>query len=252
MPEANELKPRDYSEAAKSLESALGSEEPANPAEAKLEPEPGPEPQPEPEAAKPEDQPPPPQPDAENAERTRLGRRVKKLEDLIGELVTELRESRKTPEPAPDVPETVATPDDVRRILAVEEQRKLNTQRVYHENYRKAIDALGSENEDVHEEVIKEILSPNSPFNQILSENPFADAERNYYRAVKAVLKKKAASPVKPKANVRAEKPIAPTGVPVGTTVNAPNSKPFKIDEYARDFMRRMGMSDKSAEDALR
>lgn len=252
--EAKETVRREYSDLASELGAALEGSEPEP--EKKEEPPPPP-PEPEPEAAKSEP-PPPPEPskptiDAdEQAERTKLGRRVKKLEDLIGDLVTELRESRKAPEKQGEpLPEVISTPQDVLRVVSAAKEEEKKQVQSYQLGYRKAIDKLGEENADIHQEVLKEILAVNSPYNGILSDDPFADAERNYYRAAKSVLKKKAGVPVQPKANVRGEKPITPTGVSVGAPTPTTPKKAIKLDEYSKLFMKRMNLSDDWAEKAI-
>jgi hypothetical protein len=198
----------------------------------------------------------------DQAERTRLGRRVKKVEESLDTILHKLDQIGQVRMPSQqqvdttdsgELPEFVSTPADVERVLDVRDRKRQSAIELYQTNYAKAIGKMENEIEDpkLAEEVITEIFSNPQAFNKILSENPSFDAEVNFNKAMASVLRKKLAVPLKPKPNVKGETPIAPTGTTVGSTSKGAVEAPIELDEFAKEFVKATGMSPESVKTAL-
>lgn len=203
----------------------------------------------------------------ENAERSKLGRKVKYLEEsLIPRLESkiDLLLAQKSPGKTEDdefIPPQ--TQEEFERKVAEFEDKKVsriqNNQLKYQAGFLSALSRIGLEEDgSIYEEVVNEIKKEGSKFNVCYSSDytsdPNVDAERNYIKAKNFILSQKLKSvtvskePVNP---LKGDKPKVPFGVS-GTTKVAPKSEPeLEMDEYARDFVRRTKMSDEDVKVAL-
>jgi len=195
----------------------------------------------------------------DQAESSRLGRKVKGLEDQLQNLMSKMdtyfapKEGLASQQDS-ELPEIIQTPDDVRKVMQAEEQRKQNFVNQYRSGYARKILDLGN-GEDIdketHDEIVNEMMIPNSPFNKILSDNPLADAEINYAKAMRAVLSKKYSKPKGPVIPGRAETPVAATGVTIGTRTATPSINPIQLDEASQDFVKKLGLNEEFVKKAL-
>jgi hypothetical protein len=194
----------------------------------------------------------------DNAERSRLGRKVKYIEDSVGNLQSTLlekmeylqnlmysRSSAAGPEASPEEDDDgIYTRGDLRREITrmkTEEERANST---YNSAYSQVIGKLSSDlSEDEFSEIDREFRTS---FNFRHSNDPTADAERNWYKAERAVLRKKLAAP-KREIPLKTEKPSAPLGGSGGTKVDTKKTSSIKLDAAAREFIRRTGMSEEKA-----
>src|SRR3972149_3260591 len=194
--------------------------------------------------------------DEDHAEKTRLGRKVKKLEEgmvtkaefsqlknNLDSFMTKPAEQVKAEQF--DMPEYVATPDDVEKVIQVREARQRNEQETYQKAYVSQMVSMSTGNEQ-HDEVVKEMMAN---FNIRRTGNPQIDAELNYAKAQAAVLSRGATKTVP----VKGEKPAA-AGVTVGNTNTQRKVTLPKLSAEAESFaayMIRNGMSEESIAEAL-
>jgi len=205
----------------------------------------------------------------DNAERSRLGRRVKYLEenvlpDISKKLDTlALLLSGKKTESNEDeeyvAPQTQAEFEKQLKRIDERKQAQVESNRTrYTSGYLSATSRLGlmDENSDLHDEIMKEIQKPefNVCYSNDYSSDPQSDAERNYFRAKTSLLSQKLKSmsvtkePVNP---FKGEKPKVSLGIS-GTSKTEVSKKPkIELDDAARDFIKRTNMSEKDVEEAL-
>ena len=200
--------------------------------------------------AEPEDQ------DGDHAEKTRLGRKVKKLEDVMvtkaefSQLMAKLdtfmtRPAEQVKTEQVDMPEYVTTPDDVEKVIQARESRQRNEQETYQRAYVSQMVSMSNGN-DAHDEIVKEMIAN---FNVRRTGNPQIDAELNYTKAQAAVLSRGVTRTVP----VKGDKPVA-AGVTHGNTNTQHKTVLPKLTPEAENFvayMRRQGMSDESIAEAL-
>jgi len=191
-------------------------------------------------------------------EQSNLGRKVKKIEETLEGLSSKLdayftqSSTRRTEVEEPIDDEIITTRKDVRRVMQEEKQREVQTQtesaRKYESVYVREIRKLSEEDEEMGDELLKELFKKESPFNRYITGNPGADARINYAEASRATLKKRIA---KPKPNVKGEKSPVSTNITV-TARESPESTGLPIlDDFAREFVNKTKMSEESVKVAL-
>lgn len=193
----------------------------------------------------------------DHQEKSHLGRKVKKLEDVMvtkaefNQLMTKL-DSYMTTKPVEqagteqtDMPEYVATPEDVEKVIQARERRIAADQESYQKAYVSQMVSMGNGN-DIHDEIVKEMMAN---FNVRRTGNPQIDAELNYTKAQAAVLSRGTVKAVP----VKGDKPVA-AGVTHGNTNTQHKVVLPKLSPEAENFvayMRRQGMSEGSIVEAL-
>lgn len=197
----------------------------------------------------------------DQAERTRLGRRVKRTEETLNTILSRLdsvleqTRSRHDPEPSEEMPEVITTAEDVLKVVNAYQkrtnQKEHDNQLRYESDYIKTTKSLASTNPDLHDEIVDEIMAPDSPFNRKITGDAVADARINYSEAKAALLAKKTAMPKQTRPNVRGDK-VANTSLSVETKTTDKVSAPIELDEFAKDFVSKIGMKDDSIRDALK
>lgn len=198
------------------------------------------------------------QDDDDHATKTRLGRKVKKLEEVMvtksefNQLMTKLDSFMTRPveqvstEQKTEMPEYVATPDDVEKVIQARENRIRSEQDTYQKAYVSQMVSM-SQGNDAHDDIVKEMMTN---FNVRRTGNPQIDAELNYAKAQVAVMSKQTTKTVP----VKGEKAIG-TGVTVGVTNTQTKVTMPKLTPEAENFvayMKRQGMTDESIAEALR
>ena len=196
------------------------------------------------------------------AERSNMGRRLKKLEEMneaVLSTLNELKEQmRSTPERQADsgakkgLPEYISTPQDVLAIEDWVEEQEGN----YAKDYMKTINQLSKKNPDEHEEIFKEMFDN---FNVRRGKrrdpntwNPYMDAQLNYAEARAAYYAKKLAT-AKPKLNVKGKE----TSVPTNLTVESEGAeeeagKAVELDDFSMSFLKSQGKDSEWAKKAMR
>jgi hypothetical protein len=202
-------------------------------------------------------------PDSErdNAENSRLGRKVAALWTRFDEMkpvmdkVAEALEKLHTAPPKQEQDEdhfiTLAqakqiTDAQVKEAIKAREQADLS----YQKNYASTIISLGTELEDAeYEGIVKEM---ESNWNKRYSDDPVADAQRNFYSAERVFLRRQLA--VKPAAEKKIPKGDLPSGAKIATAQAAEKVKvkdnPLpRLDAAAQaylDYVERMDGKDKA------
>lgn len=210
---------------------------------------------------------------SENSERSKLGRKVKYIEDTVinfqesfeekmnrleGLLVSSTRRQQVADEPYgleddPDE-EVIGTKAELKQFLndynKETESTRQENQVKYERDYVQTIKRLGSEEtEEDHKDIYDEMMSH---FNVRHSNNPLVDAEKNYLKATRSVLKKKVAAPVEKKNPLKGNKPKAPLGAGGNNETMPKKIKPMpKFDAAAQDFMRKSGITPERAAEIL-
>jgi hypothetical protein len=100
-----------------------------------------------------------------------------------------------------------------------------------------AADHLGKSEEDsaLYEETKKLIATPGQPFNRRYSDDPIADATRNYYAAQAHILKQRISQPSK-KNPLKGGEPKNPLGAP--NSPPAKSAQAVKMTPEAAGFLR--------------
>lgn len=216
----------------------------------------------------------------DNAERSRLGRRMKSIEEQnkkLLEKVESLTGGKKPEQTAvPEnvtyddsfiqsqidlavekgiIPSTIVTPLDQVKVNNFVNglQEKIGSQ--YATNYLGVLnssDLKGQTPDDIHAEVVTELQRYESPFNQRRYNNPLLDAKMNYLEAKESILMKRLSSG-KPVNNFKGKPKDAPaTGTSVSTKMAVTATELPALDETSLDFIRRSGMSEESVREALK
>ena len=184
----------------------------------------------------------------DNAERSRLGRRFSKLEQdfmetkqMLGRM-EELLQTRETParreEDRP--PEYITTPDDLDKYLEIRQLKEAARQTEYARSYIGTVKTLPTD--DIHDEVLKEMLEDNVSAYLRHTGDPRRDAQINYRLAKAAVLEKKIAAQ-RAKPNVKGDKEHGATGVTATSRVSPPPKETVELDEWSKKFVKAVGAS---------
>jgi len=193
----------------------------------------------------------------EQKERSRLGRRLSKMEQTLSDFMERTGQVLETYQPREEKvtkqtltelqDDDIVTVRDLKRLLSEEQNRTMTAQKEYEGGYVRHLKTLGGdEDPDLNEEIVKEMMTN---FNIRHSNDPQADAERNYYRAARVVLKK--ATPDK-KNPLKGEKPKGATGVGGDTALKDRDLPIPELDEYAKEFVQKVGMKEDSIKKALK
>jgi hypothetical protein len=222
-----------------------------------------------------------PEEPADNAERSRLGRRLKQMEETQKQLLDEIKsliggqpqqpQQQQVPENVTyddrfvqsqidaavergEIPSTIVTPQDqlvVNRFIGGLQQQIGNQ---YARQYLGTLTSpklKGDTPDDIHAEVVTELQRVESPFNLRRYNNPALDAQMNYLEAKNAILLKKFTE--KPESVFKGKPKDAPaTGTSVSTRTAAVNNDLPELDAASQDFIKRTGMSPESVRNALK
>ena len=200
----------------------------------------------------------------EHKDRSKLGRKVAemgtKMDDFFDRMGTFMEVNRAPAAPAPKAPENpyanvdddgeVVTTKDVLKIvndLQTYNQSRLSHEQIqYEEVYKSQLNELGrTEDKGTHQEIVDEMMQN---FNVKYSTDGISDAERNYFKAARAVLKKKNADP---------ENPLKGGGDGKGLGVGGDSkdkSKDVKLpemDDVTKDYIARMGIKEETVKKAF-
>ena len=261
-------------EAERRLEGEVPVETPAEPEAAQPEVKTE-EPEEEPEKAEAADEQAPDEPKEEpddHKDRTKLGRKVAKLEDNIGRLLEQnamLIERLSAPQAPPQVdPEQeseeyidLSTPEGLDQFLAKRERDRMTAaerdKAQYGGGYAGAVrewNTQATDSEDADAPEIHKLLTGDTPFNVRRSHDPKADFQYNLSKAEAHYYKQKAKTPAPArKPPLQNSAPRAPLAVGGESKVDAGggNSKPLKISEAAMEFAKAQGWSNEEVAKTL-
>lgn len=191
----------------------------------------------------------------DNAERSQLGRKVKGIEDSVRTLTENLNAflatQNRPKEVASDdeIPQYISTPDDLEKYNRAKAKKEQAMKQVYESNYVKMVRQIAGQDDD-GDDVMKEVLSLESPFNRYITGDPVVDARINYADAARAILKKKYV-PAKAKPNVKGEKSQVSTSLNITTTERPSEGAEVALDDFAKEFINQTKMKDESVKEAL-
>ena len=190
----------------------------------------------------------------DNAERSRLGRKVKYLEEKLQDALTVIDRLGKHGGGEEEenfeedfIPTSRA---DLDRYLDYREKQRDRAAKEYENNYKATVGRMGLDLDDSeYNEVLKEMLENH---NVKRSADPEVDAQMNFYAAQSALYRKKLAEAGRKRNPLEKNKDVAPPpGGPIGSQ-NAGKSKPLpQLDPIAADFAKRVGLSEDSINKAL-
>lgn len=192
-------------------------------------------------------------------ERSQLGRRVRRVEDSLTTILSKLDSALERREPNynipssqqtsssfdNDVPEVITTYDDFKKAQKKYRDDETKEQRKYEENYFRKLDQLRTENSDLHQETVDEMMAN---FNVKHSGDANVDAELNYSKAQTSLLKKKVGT-IKPK--VKGEKLTSSTNLSVESRETSATTSEPQLDEFASEYAKKVGMNGESVKKAL-
>lgn len=231
--------------------------------------------------AKEESQPETPEPPDDHQERSRLGRRLKSVEEKIDSFLARLEQQP----PAAATAETARIPENVTyddnyiqaqieaavengtipgTIMTPQDQWKVNQfvtglqQYIGSQYATKYLNTLktpslrGDTPDDIHVEVVEELQKVDSPFNRRQYDNPVMDAKINYLEAKSAILQKRLLKG-EPTTVFKGKPPgTPPTGTRVNTRTDTAADDIPELDANSQDFIKRSGMSMDSVKAALK
>lgn len=204
----------------------------------------------------------------DNADKSRIGRRLSKFEQRFNETLNRLDEFMRNSQPNPvlqppvfqqsqvfqqptqeEIPEYVTTPAELEKYLQYRERVSAQADVAYQGNYRANLQVLSRLNPDISQEVIDEMMAH---FNVRHTGNPVVDSNLNFANAKASVLSKRLAqAKTAPEPGAFRSETGQATAVSSTTRVQPPKQDIPKLDEFAQDFIRRTGMSDESVKAAL-
>lgn len=211
---------------------------------------------------------------ADNRERSRLGRRMKSLEETLNTLVSKLDGITKPAETTVAlekvtygdeymaqqiteakeqgiIPDIITTPEDIMATNAFVNRVNQTMQIRYAQGYLgevKRLQTVGKVPDKLHNEILVELQSATSPFNQRHVDNPVIDARINYAEAKAFLIEKKT---VTPKTVFKGKMDVA-TGVTASTRTDVVKDEMPALDEKANEFIRLTGMNPDSVKAALK
>lgn len=184
----------------------------------------------------------------DNAERSRLGRKVKEQEQLLQTILLELQSLKKpAAEPVEEEEDDEALAEEARleKLLERIQQKKEAKKTSYESKYLATLHTITKDVDEAEHKAIVEIML--SKYNKVITENPEVDAELNYRKAEADYLRSGVG---KRKAPLRGDKP---------PKVEIPESKKkgaealdVELDDFAKEFVAKTKMSTDSIKKALK
>jgi len=188
-------------------------------------------------------------PQDDNAERSRLGRKVKHLEETIVNLTSQLetqtkllqslveRMSPKESAKEEDEEEVITTKKDVLRVLTEAEKKKMEEKARYENNYVKTFQSLLMQEDDgIRSDIYK---TWNDKYNVVFTGDPVRDAEIGYLKAKVDVLSRHTYKG-------REETPFQPT-----KSSPSEYSKRYTLNPEVMELAQYFGLSDDDIKSAL-
>jgi hypothetical protein len=192
----------------------------------------------------------------EHKERSRLGRKLAKVEEELlaqrqqtNELLQLIREqgAKKEPDPKEQLPEYITTPQELEQYLDYREKKKNDLQQTYHQSYAKTVFGFKSNDAEIHAEILKEM---DANFRAIPTGNPAVDAELNYSRAKAAYYAKLVSSKkIEKEIPLRGGKEEVATGLSGASRVVGKEATLPKLDTVAQEYVDYLRSKGKKEEE---
>lgn len=199
----------------------------------------------------------------EHSEASRLGRKVKRLEEQLNAVLGSIEEREierreidrnlesftgsvgKGQKPEEVLPEFISTREDVEKVVEARDKRNSQMAEAYRQRYIKTLRQLGGVNNEIHGDILRE-MQDNPIFNSMETRNPFIDARLNYAEAKASILAKRGAGTAA--GTAMGGNPLQnnmATGLSA-TNRNITSNTPEKINlsPDAEEYRRATGMSD--------
>jgi hypothetical protein len=217
---------------------------------------------------------------ADNAERSRLGRRMKTIEDDLKKLINHFGGAAQSTQPEQtqvpanvtynnkfvqdqmeaavergELPATIVTPQDQYVVNQFINGLKKSIGNQYAVGYIKTLQSptlRGDTPDEIHAEVVTELQRVESPFNLRRYDNPQLDAQLNYMEAKNHILQQKLASSKPPNVFKGVPKGSPPIGTSTTTKSAAVADDLPALDAHSQDFIKSQGMSPESVRAALK
>jgi hypothetical protein len=177
----------------------------------------------------------------DNAEKSRLGRKVKAMEEerkkdreLLEEVLALLKAPKKT-----------VTSKEEQLDEGDEEEKALKT---YQATYRELVKGYAKDAD--YEEVLA-VLKTNPEFDKIHTGKPEVDVEINYNKAARSLLAKRLKASAEKKVDVHGDEETAATGLSGSGRQAKPVDKEYELDEFAKEFVSKTKMSKEDIGKAL-
>jgi len=180
----------------------------------------------------------------DNGERSKLGRKVKFLEDMV----TQQNETIRNLQPVVEQPtnefeddEDPVTRGDIEKIIERREAAQRQQIETYNQNYNHGLIKLGLDLEESEHvatvKAVEKILNPSR------TGNPEVDAELNFLKARSIVLEGKIKENAKPKNPLNKNKETTPENLGGGadTKTASKTHRMPKLDSAAQDFVKSSG-----------
>ena len=188
----------------------------------------------------------------DNAERTKLGRKVARQEAQLSEIQSVLDRLANFMEDKGEVRGSIIvddddedaflTPENLPKYLERENKKRETEQSKYQKRYTSEFASIGRSDENFED--IWEIML--DKHNTIETGDPSADAKINFYKARATFLE-----------NNRVTNPVKGKGSKTNTSVNLPNKMKgktpvkVKLDAHAAEFVKKRGLSDEFVQKTL-
>lgn len=192
----------------------------------------------------------------DHKERSRLGRKMAKVEEELleqrrqtNELMELLRTqmTRKEQEEIPNLPEYITTPQELEQYLEHRESKKVKQQQDYHQGYAKTVFGFKPNDPDIHADILKEM---DANFRNIPTGNPAVDAEINYSKAKAAYYSKAvAARKVEKEIPLKGGKEEVATGLSGTSRVTTKATVLPKLDSVAQEYVDYLRSKGKKEEE---
>ena len=182
----------------------------------------------------------------DGANRSKLGRKFKLLEDQVQTLVSELKNKNEQIEEPNLDPDEYMTRKDVDKYLESQRREDAANNRKYNSDYISSVLSLSSTEED--EGFLDRVLTEmDTNVKGRHTGNPEVDAKINYLEASQKVLR----GNKKPNPLEKNTKKTPGLGVDAVTKVTQTEKPLPELDEYAQDFLKKNPMSDEKIKEAL-
>lgn len=194
----------------------------------------------------------------EHKEKSKLGRRISKMEDALTSfmertdlMLTPQVKPQKNPLDEMEDGDFVSVKDLKEFIRLDRESRDTQSQaesQKYGKSYTKALDKIGAkmEDEELHLKVLKLVTDEGSIYNVRSADDPTAAAQINYYKALHSLGGKGA--PAKP--NLKGDKDVPPAGAATKTKAKATDD--IEFDQDALDYIKRRGLTPEKAKELMK
>ena len=191
-------------------------------------------------------------PDVENAEKSKLGRKVAAMERNFNMFMEEMRQFATATAPkkaeVEEDDDTPLTKKDVERYLEERSTKKALEEKAYSNKY---ITKMVTLTEELDETVLDEVLTEvDSKYNKKRTGNPDMDAQLDYLEAYNGILARKSGKKSNPLEKNK-DKKVKGLGISGEEKNSVSSKKEIALDHEAAAFAKQMGLSPEEIEDAL-